>query len=227
MLRQAGNQPSTDCCVPFAVPLTIQHVLLRGYLIASRSFGKSMACGTLGTETLQNTDNYRPILSKLHVEVEVMALRLSGQLLLGVVRIYSRKAKYLLDDCNEALLKIKMLAANRSAITLQGGNLDLDVLIPGINWNIDFEDRIAEPQGHHVSREADITLQTADEFQLDLDNPGYGFDLGPSDGVGSQDFGELDLGLDFGDGPVASSTELSKLDVMHPSHGVRESLWSR
>ena len=41
-------------------------------------------------------------------EVEVMALRLSGQLLLGVVRIYSRKAKYLLDDCNEALLKIKM-----------------------------------------------------------------------------------------------------------------------
>jgi hypothetical protein len=46
-------------------------------------------------------------------EVEVMALRLSGQLLLGVVRIYSRKAKYLLDDCNEALLKIKMV---RSAI---------------------------------------------------------------------------------------------------------------
>ena len=42
-------------------------------------------------------------------EVEVMALRLSGQLLLGVVRIYSRKAKYLLDDCNEALLKIKMV----------------------------------------------------------------------------------------------------------------------
>lgn len=37
------------------------------------------------------------------------ALRLSGQLLLGVVRIYSRKARYLLDDCNEALLKIKMV----------------------------------------------------------------------------------------------------------------------
>lgn len=45
-------------------------------------------------------------------EVEVMALRLSGQLLLGVVRIYSRKAKYLLDDCNEALLKIKMVRAH-------------------------------------------------------------------------------------------------------------------
>lgn len=36
-----------------------------------------------------------------------MALRLSGQLLLGVVRIYSRKARYLLDDCSEALSKIK------------------------------------------------------------------------------------------------------------------------
>lgn len=38
-----------------------------------------------------------------------LALRLSGQLLLGVVRIYSRKARYLLDDCNEALVKIKMV----------------------------------------------------------------------------------------------------------------------
>ena len=46
----------------------------------------------------------------MHQEIEVMALRLSGQLLLGVVRIYSRKAKYLLDDCNEALLKIKMVS---------------------------------------------------------------------------------------------------------------------
>ena len=40
-----------------------------------------------------------------------MALRLSGHLLLGVVRIYSRKARYLLDDCNEALIKIKMVRA--------------------------------------------------------------------------------------------------------------------
>ena len=39
-----------------------------------------------------------------------LALRLSGQLLLGVVRIYSRKARYLLDDCNEALMKIKMVS---------------------------------------------------------------------------------------------------------------------
>ena len=46
-----------------------------------------------------------------------LALRLSGQLLLGVVRIYSRKARYLLDDCNEAILKIKM--------AFRPGNVDL------------------------------------------------------------------------------------------------------
>ncbi|KHJ47832.1 Rad21 / Rec8 like protein [Trichuris suis] len=37
-----------------------------------------------------------------------MALRTTGHLLLGIVRIHSRKTKYLLADCNEAFLKIKM-----------------------------------------------------------------------------------------------------------------------
>jgi hypothetical protein len=45
-----------------------------------------------------------------------MALRLSGQLLLGVVRIYKRQAGYLLDDCNDALVKIKMVPSSRLAL---------------------------------------------------------------------------------------------------------------
>lgn len=36
-----------------------------------------------------------------------IGLRTSGHLLLGVVRIYSKKTKYLLADCSEALVKIK------------------------------------------------------------------------------------------------------------------------
>ncbi|KAH7283221.1 hypothetical protein KP509_35G066500 [Ceratopteris richardii] len=36
-----------------------------------------------------------------------LALRLSGHLLVGVVRIYSRKVNYLYHDCSEALIKIK------------------------------------------------------------------------------------------------------------------------
>jgi cohesin complex subunit SCC1 len=68
------------------------------------------------------------IASNLENSIEVMvdqgsapmALRLSGQLLLGVVRIYNRKARYLLEDCNEALVKIKMVLGRtiRSEITL-------------------------------------------------------------------------------------------------------------
>jgi hypothetical protein len=37
-----------------------------------------------------------------------MSLRTTGHLLLGIVRIYSKKAKYVLADCNEAFIKIKM-----------------------------------------------------------------------------------------------------------------------
>jgi cohesin complex subunit SCC1 len=36
-----------------------------------------------------------------------LALRVSGHLLLGVVRIYSRKVKYLMNDAHEAMVKIK------------------------------------------------------------------------------------------------------------------------
>lgn len=47
-----------------------------------------------------------------------MALRTSGHLLLGVVRIYHRKAKYLLADCNEAFIKIKMAFRPGEKLTL-------------------------------------------------------------------------------------------------------------
>ncbi|KAG6845407.1 hypothetical protein H0H87_009754 [Tephrocybe sp. NHM501043] len=158
------------------------------------------------TQTLQ-TDIEQSVDAIMGQEIEVMALRLSGQLLLGVVRIYSRKAKYLLDDCNEALLKIKMafrpgivdmtedqLAVNKNAITLQPGGLDLDLLLPDVNWEVDFEDRPIQPHGHHQADIQDITLRTVNDFQdFDLDDP---FGIGPSDGIGSQDF-DVDLGLDW------------------------------
>ena len=46
-----------------------------------------------------------------------LALRVSGHLMLGVVRIYSRKIKYLMTDCTEAMWKIKM--------AFRPGNVDL------------------------------------------------------------------------------------------------------
>ncbi|KAJ7593875.1 hypothetical protein C8J56DRAFT_1022747 [Mycena floridula] len=65
---------------------------------------------------------------------EIMALRMTGQLLLGVVRIYSRKAKYLLDDCVGDMTE-DQLVANKNAITLQGaGGVDINALIPDMDW---------------------------------------------------------------------------------------------
>lgn len=57
-----------------------------------------------------------------------MALRLSGQLLLGVVRIYSRKARYLLEDCNEALMKIKMVGQPSLARMIYSRRLTTDFI---------------------------------------------------------------------------------------------------
>ncbi|KAF2007798.1 hypothetical protein P154DRAFT_479047 [Amniculicola lignicola CBS 123094] len=73
-----------------------------------------------------------------------LALRANGTLLLGVVRIYSRKARYLLDDCNEALIKIKMAfkpgdinlpsnqshIANPASLTLPDVLTEIDLLAP-------------------------------------------------------------------------------------------------
>ena len=78
--------------------------------------------------------------------------------------------------------------------------------------DIDFEDREIQPQGHHMARQADITLATADDLQYGVDDGGYGFDLGPSDGIGSQDY-EVDLGLTFGDEPT-TPRERSEADDM-------------
>ncbi|TRM69555.1 Rec8 like protein-domain-containing protein [Schizophyllum amplum] len=159
------------------------------------------------TQTLQ-TDIGESVDAIMGQEIEVMALRLSGQLLLGVVRIYSRKAKYLLDDCNEALLKIKMafrpgvvdmtegeLTVNKNAITLQGNGIDLDAILPDFNWDEDFEVQPLVASGQHQARIDDITLRT--DNLMDFSDP-MNLDIGPSDGIGSQDF-DVDLGIDWGD----------------------------
>jgi len=92
-----------------------------------------------------------------------MALRLSGQLLLGVVRIYSRKTRYLLEDCNEAIVKIKMTfqpgsvnltdeqIVSNDAITLKDTITEFDILLPertfeSQNWNNDkFQLSLSQP----------------------------------------------------------------------------------
>lgn len=62
------------------------------------------------------TDSVEEIIKPTHAP---LALRLSSQLLLGVVRIYQRKTRYLLDDCNEAMMKIKMVCSRSQAVYCQ------------------------------------------------------------------------------------------------------------
>lgn len=59
-----------------------------------------------------------------------LALRLSGQLLLGVVKIYSRKVAFLFDDCNEALVKVTKV--NKSLLA---------TLSTGLAWYPGFQAR--------------------------------------------------------------------------------------
>ncbi|XP_072304611.1 double-strand-break repair protein rad21-like protein 1 [Eucyclogobius newberryi] len=99
-----------------------------------------------------------------------IGLRTSGHLLLGVVRIYSRKAKYLLADCSDALVKIKMafrpgqtdlplegLEATLKAITLIEDFTDFDAQLPDPS-NIDMADHFSLNQ----CRTEEITLK--DDF---------------------------------------------------------------
>ena len=58
-----------------------------------------------------------------------MALRLSGQLLLGVSKIYGRQAKYLLEDCGDALGKFQspQQQQNPKAIQLKATKQTINV----------------------------------------------------------------------------------------------------
>ncbi|PIA29596.1 hypothetical protein AQUCO_05800021v1, partial [Aquilegia coerulea] len=103
--------------------------------------------------------------SILFPEVPI-ALRLSSHLLLGVVRIYSRKVNYLFHDCSEALLKVKQAfrstavdlppeesTAPYHSITLpETFDLDDFELPDSDNYQGNFVD-------HHVSTREQITLQ--------------------------------------------------------------------
>ncbi|XP_016550325.2 sister chromatid cohesion 1 protein 4 isoform X2 [Capsicum annuum] len=94
-----------------------------------------------------------------------IALRLSSHLLVGVVRIYSRKVGYLFDDCSEALLKVKQ-AFRSAAVDLPPEESKApyhSITLPETFELDDFELPDNEIfQGnvdHHISSREQITLQ--------------------------------------------------------------------
>jgi len=112
-----------------------------------------------------------------------MALRTSGHLLLGVVRIYSRKAKYLLADCNEAFVKIKMAfrpgmvdlpedkrEAAMNAITLPDVFHDFEAEMPELD-DMDIQQQFVMNQ----SRVEEITMrEDYGNITLSHEDDGFG-----------------------------------------------------
>ncbi|PAV92311.1 hypothetical protein WR25_03843 isoform C [Diploscapter pachys] len=129
-----------------------------------------------------------------------MTLRTTGHLLLGIVRIYSKKAKFLLADCNEAFMKIKMAFRSGGISAIEDNDLlqhvasslpqtytDFDTALP--DFDADFNTHLQAQQ----SRIDDITLKEDNMNTNNLINDDFGMD----------DFGETELGMaiddDFGD----------------------------
>jgi hypothetical protein len=101
-----------------------------------------------------------------------VSLRLSGHLLLGLVKIYQRKTQYLYSDCSDAMLKIKM-AFRPGVVDLPAESAGAGagaVAVSEFEMMHDADDFDAiEPQldewmqttlsAQHVSRSVDITLE--------------------------------------------------------------------
>lgn len=110
---------------------------LLGYVWLAANYEKKLTKQQLlGTSITQS--------SNLISTGDDITLRLSGQLLLGIVRIYSRKTKYLLDDVNDILLKLKtsFKFATGVQLGLEGINLNIqDSIIKNVK-SITLQDQV-------------------------------------------------------------------------------------
>jgi cohesin complex subunit SCC1 len=79
-----------------------------------------------------------------------------------------------------------------------------------IRRDIDFvRPAITGPQ--HIVRKGDVTLN--EDYSIDFNEPGDGLTLGPLGGIGSQDFLDDDLGIDFGDRAPLGGIEDDSMEV--------------
>ncbi|KAG3078638.1 hypothetical protein PI124_g15925 [Phytophthora idaei] len=151
-----------------------------------------------------------------------LALRVSGHLLLGVVRIYSRKVKYLYTECSEALVKIK-LAFRPGVVDLPANNQQAASHTINVSNFGEFEaevtysiDAITAPSldewiaasSQTVARRQDITL--ADPLDRAREANGFAerdiIAMEDSFGGGEGDWQAFDLDDNFGSSSLDIST---------------------
>ncbi|GLD95922.1 hypothetical protein PINS_up004600 [Pythium insidiosum] len=155
-----------------------------------------------------------------------LALRVSGHLLLGVVRIYSRKVKYLFSDCSEALVKIK-LAFRPGVVDLpenhqQASTHTINVANFGefeaeLTYSIDALpvpslDEWISASSQTIARRQDITLADPLERVQEEDEFGERDAFGVEDSFGGGDWQAFDL-EDALDKEIEAPEAPNKLDA--------------
>eukprot|EP01018_Ginkgo_biloba_P018347 Gb_05746 [translate_table: standard] len=100
----------------------------------------------------------------LFAEVPI-ALRLSGHLLLGVVKIFSKKVNYLYHDCSEALVRIKQ-ALNSVHIDLPSGGTMAPFLAITLPETCEFEYMELDDVKFQCTGNSDHHVTTRDQITL-------------------------------------------------------------
>jgi hypothetical protein len=142
--------------------------------------------------------------------------------LLGVCRIYSRKVKYLLADCNEAFVKIKLAfrpglidlpkekqQASVEAITLPEKFPDFSVTMADLNMDdLNFSKNITTQQ----ARVEDITLKEDFGTLITMQDDDFG-DMG-SFGMDMDTFmmSDFERGRRVGNSMVAGNNDNNSMD---------------
>eukprot|EP00124_Ichthyophonus_hoferi_P000035 Ihof_evm35s1 gene=Ihof_evmTU35s1 len=147
-----------------------------------------------------------------------IALRTSGHLLVGVVKIYSKKAFYLANDCNDALTKIKVafkpgnVEMENNAVAqphhLTNTHFDFDSAFDLTRDEIVFDLNMQSSARTIVGRLDQITLDIAPEVDISMMdlleepiNMGDGNDL------------ELEMPRDANHGDLSFHPEVENLDI--------------
>ncbi|CAN4079122.1 unnamed protein product [Withania somnifera] len=127
----------------------------------------------LKKEQVQQTNITASVGKILLDEAPVVTYRILGHLLLGVVRIYSKKVEYLFQDCNHVLVKLadfstgKRPTSKLSVVRIEGMRAPAHLITRPKKFALDaFDLEVSEDQdanrGHVASRE-DIMLSDARE----------------------------------------------------------------
>jgi cohesin complex subunit SCC1 len=136
----------------------------------------------LNKDTITKQDIIQAVQTIINPEAPI-ALRTSGQLMLGVVKVYDRKVNYLFHDCSEAMAKAKQVfrrerevdldpesaIAEERTITLPENYDDLEMYYdPNAKYGVMLEDLGEDGENTRLALRVDrqsITLM--DEFEED------------------------------------------------------------